>query len=212
MKQIINSIRRVIGYTIITILYLIIIIILPSLLLLTEAPIEIVLLMGVIFFILIKVVKAYVIPSKEEEILSKLPPGMYVESHHLKMENIPITPPRYLSAEEILYKTKSSIASVVKGGIKRKDWELSAEQLLHCDYEFFIKYIESQFTEGMTWFNHGDWHYDHKVPISVALNKEETIKLSHYTNFQPMWAKDNLSKGGKMLDKHIILRNKLIGR
>ncbi len=38
---------------------------------------------------------------------------------------------------------------------------------------------------------------DHIKPISLARTESEVIELNHYTNFQPLWAKDNLSKGKK---------------
>ena len=46
----------------------------------------------------------------------------------------------------------------------------------------------------MSWSNHGKWHLDHIIPISSARTKEEAIKLNHYSNFQPLWAIDNLVK------------------
>ena len=69
--------------------------------------------------------------------------------------------------------------------------------ILGIDYEEFKIYIENQFLEGMTWGNHGKWHLDHKIPISWGKTEEEVIKLNHYTNFQPLWTCDNLSKGNK---------------
>jgi len=68
------------------------------------------------------------------------------------------------------------------------------------DIETVKLHLESQFKPGMTWENHGTWHIDHKVPIvSFDLTKpEEQQKAFHYTNLQPLWALENLTK------RHII--------
>ena len=69
-----------------------------------------------------------------------------------------------------------------------------------CSPQFLKDYLEKQFTEGMDWSNHGlyGWHIDHVIPLSSANTEEEMYKLCHYTNLQPLWAFDNLSKGCKM--------------
>ena len=53
----------------------------------------------------------------------------------------------------------------------------------------------------MTWDNYGEWHIDHIKPISsFDLKDAKNQKLAmHYTNLQPLWAKDNISKGNKIL-------------
>jgi hypothetical protein len=58
-------------------------------------------------------------------------------------------------------------------------------------------HLESQFTTGMSWDNYGlyGWHIDHKVPLSSAKSEEELLNLCHFSNLQPLWAKDNLKKG-----------------
>ena len=61
-------------------------------------------------------------------------------------------------------------------------------------YNEFKVYIENQFLEGMTWDNHGEWHLDHKRPISWAKSEDEIYELNHYSNFQPLWSIDNLLK------------------
>jgi len=65
----------------------------------------------------------------------------------------------------------------------------------------FKVYIESLFTDGMTWDNYGygedKWNIDHIKPLRLANSVEEVYSLNHYTNLQPMWSLDNFSKGGK---------------
>ena len=73
--------------------------------------------------------------------------------------------------------------------------------MLGCGYRDLKEHLEKQFTDGMSWENQGDWHIDHIVPLSSANNKEELYQLFHYKNLQPLWAKDNLSKGKKLLKK-----------
>jgi hypothetical protein len=38
-----------------------------------------------------------------------------------------------------------------------------------------------------------------EVPLALfdLTNREQFLKACHYTNLQPMWAKDNISKGKK---------------
>ena len=73
--------------------------------------------------------------------------------------------------------------------------------IVGCTPEFLKEYIENQFKEGMTWDNYGfyGWHVDHIIPLSSAETEEELYKLCHYSNLQPLWAKDNLTKGSKIL-------------
>lgn len=75
--------------------------------------------------------------------------------------------------------------------------------LLSCTPEFLKNYLESKFTEGMTWDNYGKkgWHVDHILPCaSFDLTKEEDQKKCfHYTNLQPLWWLDNIKKSNKIL-------------
>lgn len=96
---------------------------------------------------------------------------------------------------KLICRTRSMISRVIKQwGFKKSS---RTHQILGCSFEEFKIHIESQFTDGMSWDNYGEWHYDHKTPVSWALTQEEIIALNHYTNFQPLWAKDNLSKGNR---------------
>jgi hypothetical protein len=77
------------------------------------------------------------------------------------------------------------------------------EQILGCTINEFIQHLQNQFTEGMTFENHGQgkgyWNIDHIIPISSAKTEEEIYKLNHYTNLQPLWWEENMAKGSKGL-------------
>jgi len=73
-------------------------------------------------------------------------------------------------------------------------------EMLGSSIEDLMKHLESKFTEGMTWENYGQWHIDHIKPCA-SFNLEdpaEQKKCFHWTNLQPLWAKDNLVKGAKL--------------
>jgi hypothetical protein len=73
-------------------------------------------------------------------------------------------------------------------------------ELVGCSAQEFANYIESLFKDGMTWENRHRWHLDHKIPVKAFdLTKLEDQKAAfHFTNLQPMWAFDNISKGDKL--------------
>jgi hypothetical protein len=75
-------------------------------------------------------------------------------------------------------------------------------EYLGCSKVEFINYFQNKFKEGMTWENHGEWHIDHIKPCASfnLLNEEEQKKCFHYTNLQPLWATENLSKGCKFVE------------
>ena len=95
------------------------------------------------------------------------------------------------------------IRRVMKKGRYKRTHRLA--EILGCSLLFFKEYIEAQFTSGMSWDNHGKWHYDHIIPVSSAKTKEEIIRLNHYTNFQPLWESDNKQKGAKKIPTQLIL-------
>jgi hypothetical protein len=76
-------------------------------------------------------------------------------------------------------------------------------KIIGCEPKQLKEHLENQFKEGMAWDNHGlyGWHIDHIIPLSSAKTEEEIIKLCHYSNLQPLWAKDNLSKGSKISNR-----------
>lgn len=80
----------------------------------------------------------------------------------------------------------------------------SAVQDLGCSVDFLKQYLESQFTEGMTWENwgkgHGKWQIDHIVPMSAfdLTDRQQVLLACHYGNLQPLWFEDNERKLDKI--------------
>lgn len=73
--------------------------------------------------------------------------------------------------------------------------------IIGCSPQSLREHLESQFVKGMNWDNYGKdgWHIDHIIPLSSANNEDEIYELCNYSNLQPLWAKENLSKGSKIL-------------
>jgi hypothetical protein len=79
----------------------------------------------------------------------------------------------------------------------------SAVRDLGCSIESFKSYLESKFQSGMSWDNYGlyGWHIDHIKPLSSfdLTDRKQLLEACHYTNLQPLWAKDNLAKSDKII-------------
>lgn len=76
----------------------------------------------------------------------------------------------------------------------------SAMVLVGCSTEDLIAHIQDQFDEDMHWGNMGKWHIDHIKPCASfdLTDPEQQRECFHYTNLQPLWGKDNISKGAKL--------------
>jgi hypothetical protein len=75
-------------------------------------------------------------------------------------------------------------------------------EMLGCTGKELRLHVESKFLPGMTWENHGHagWHIDHIIPLAKFDLSDPTQQAAafHYTNLQPLWAKDNLRKSDKV--------------
>lgn len=93
--------------------------------------------------------------------------------------------------------------AIKKHGLNANVNHPSAVRDLGCSIPEFRSYLESKFLPGMTWDNwtridlaERSWNIDHIKPLSCFdLSDPEQVKQAvHYTNLQPMWSEDNLSK------------------
>jgi hypothetical protein len=111
---------------------------------------------------------------------------------------------RYLTnrkKEDPLFKLTCNVRSLISTSFKRNGYTKKSKiyNLLGCTFDEFKLHLEKQFKDGMSWNNQGEWHLDHIYPVSLAKTEEEIIKLNHFTNFQPLWAEDNIKKGNKII-------------
>lgn len=72
-------------------------------------------------------------------------------------------------------------------------------ELTGCSIENLKLWLAQKFQPGMTWENFGEWHIDHIRPCSSfdLTCPQQQRHCFHYTNLQPLWARDNLRKGAK---------------
>ena len=106
-------------------------------------------------------------------------------------------------AEDPLYNLKARCRTRLNHAFKNSGFSKTTKtaKMLGCSWDQLKEHIESQFTEGMTWENKHLWHIDHVVPYASAESKADIIRLSHYSNLQPLWATENLKKSDKMPDE-----------
>ena len=97
---------------------------------------------------------------------------------------------------------RQRIREVIKNSNGYKAYETM--ELLGCSIQETKEHLEKQFKEGMTWENYGykTWHIDHIMPCASfdLTDPEQQKKCFHYTNLQPLWAHENMSKGAKIPD------------
>ena len=99
-----------------------------------------------------------------------------------------------------IYSLSQRTRSMISDSLRKEGYTKKSKtyEILGCSFEFLKKHLEIQFKDGMSWENRSDWHIDHIVPLSSAKSEAEIIFLNHYSNLQPLWAKDNIQKSNKM--------------
>lgn len=104
------------------------------------------------------------------------------------------------------HKIKNNIRTRVRRCIIDGRKSASTLELLSCAFDHARAHLEAQFAEGMSWDNYGvnGWHIDHIIPCASfdLTDPEQQRQCFHYTNLQPLWAKDNLRKGDRLPEAH----------
>lgn len=94
---------------------------------------------------------------------------------------------------------RSRFYESLNGNVDRKNmWDI-----LGYTFEEFTNHIENRFQPGMTWNNHGEWEFDHIIPISFFhFQSPEDVEFKmcwRLENIQPLWKRQNRQKTNKIL-------------
>lgn len=92
----------------------------------------------------------------------------------------------------------NAIRLSIRTGKDNQHWEglvgFTVQELRH--------HLEKKFLSGMTWDNYGEWHIDHKIPISafnfICPEDIDFKRCWALKNLQPLWAADNIRKFNKI--------------
>lgn len=103
-------------------------------------------------------------------------------------------------AYALLRRVGSRVAAAVATAKARKSRKTI--RLLGCSPYALTMHIESMFRDGMTWANRSEWHLDHVIPLAAfdLHDSQQQAKAFHYSNLQPLWARENMSKGARLPD------------
>jgi hypothetical protein len=102
------------------------------------------------------------------------------------------------------YRLHCNISRVVSLGLNGKKSGRKWQTLVGYTLEQLRLHLERQFLKGMTWDNYGTvWHVDHIQPrttFTFETSDDDGFKACWaLTNLRPLRAKDNMSKGSKVL-------------
>lgn len=108
-------------------------------------------------------------------------------------------------ASDPLYKLISNFRTAIYQVLKESNVEKNRHyfDILQYTPEELIIHLESQFKDAMSWDNYGEWHVDHKLPITSfnieEMGDKEFMKCWALENLQPMWGEENIRKSNKIL-------------
>lgn len=133
----------------------------------------------------------------------------YREKNSDRIRIVKRTYERTRKANDPLYKLISNFRTAIYQVLKENNIGKNGHyfEILGYTPEELISHIEKQFKDGMTWDNYGDFHIDHKIPISSFNIKEigdsEFMKCWSLSNLQPMWGEENIRKSNKILEVQV---------
>ena len=130
----------------------------------------------------------------------------YRENNVDKIRQIKRDYERNRKARDPLYKLISNFRTAIYQVLKESNVEKNKHyfDILQYTPEQLITHLELKFKDTMTWDNYGEWHVDHKLPIThfniQEMGDSEFMKCWSLDNLQPMWGDENIKKSNKLLN------------
>lgn len=102
---------------------------------------------------------------------------------------------------DVEWRLRARLSSQLRYCLKTGKGGKTTESMVGYSIHDLREHLERQFTDGMTWANMGEWHIDHIVPLAsftiTGPNDPELRRAWSLPNLRPLWAADNIAKGGK---------------
>lgn len=127
----------------------------------------------------------------------------YRENNVDKIRQIKRDYERNRKARDPIYKLISNFRTAIYTVLKESNVDKYGHyfDILQYTPDELINHLELQFKETMTWDNYGEWHVDHKLPITYfnisEMGDEEFMRCWSLDNLQPMWGIENIRKSNK---------------
>jgi len=128
----------------------------------------------------------------------------YREKNIDKIREVKRNYERTRKASDPLYKLVANFRTAIYTVLKENNMNKYGHyfEILQYSPEQLATHLENQFTEGMEWENYGEWHVDHRRPITAfnfqEIGDNEFMECWALENLQPMWADENIRKSNKI--------------
>jgi hypothetical protein len=100
-------------------------------------------------------------------------------------------------------KIENALRCRLRAALKGRSKAASGPILVGCSMEELRRHLEALWQPGMSWDNYGlkGWVIDHILPCASfdLTDPEQQYKCFHYTNLQPLWSVDNMTKGARIV-------------
>ena len=129
----------------------------------------------------------------------------YREKNIDKIREVKRNYERNRKANDPLYKLVANFRTAIYTVLKENNMNKYGHyfEILQYSPEELATHLENQFTEDMTWENYGEWHVDHRLPITSfnfqEIGDNEFMRCWSLDNLQPMWADENIRKSNNIL-------------